>query len=77
MADESHARQLSDVLAESEQVFDQLLALIVAAPEHLLNDTQHFGLPGEVAPWMAVASNSYAHYREHAEAVRAWIARTV
>ena len=75
IAEVSRARPLSAVLAESEQVFQQLLAIIAASPEQLLNDAQRFGLPGDIAPWMAVANNSYAHYREHEASVRAWLAR--
>jgi hypothetical protein len=75
IADESLARPASDVLAEARQVFDQLLALIANCPQDLLNNPQVLGLPDDMPPWMRVANNSYAHYREHEPALRAWLAR--
>ncbi len=74
LAEESRTRPLHDVLAESERVFGQLLAVIAACPDDLLNDPRRLGLPEDVAPWTLVANNSYAHYREHAQAIRAWLA---
>ncbi len=75
IAEESRARPLSDVVSDSKLVYDQMLALIAASPEPLLNDTQRFGFPGNIAPWMAVANNTFLHYREHEAAVREWLAR--
>jgi hypothetical protein len=74
IATESQARPLDEVLAEADQVFAQLLALISASPQDILNDPHRLGLPEDMVPWMAVANNSYAHYREHEPALRAWIA---
>ncbi len=76
IAAESRARPLDEVLAEADQVFGQLLAVIATCPEDVLNDPRRLGLPGDMVPWMAVASNSYAHYREHEPDIRAWLART-
>lgn len=73
LADESRPRPVSAVLAESERVFGQLLAVIAACPDDLLNDPRRLGLPEDVAPWLLVANNSYAHYQEHAQAIRAWL----
>ena len=75
LAAESSSRPLSDVLAEADQVFAQLLTIIVAAPQDALNDPQRLGLPDDIPPWMRVANNSYAHYRSHAQAVRDWLTR--
>ena len=74
LAEESRVQSVHDVLAESERVFGQLLAVIAACPEDLLNDPRRLGLPDDVAPWTLVANNSYAHYQEHAQAIRAWLA---
>jgi DinB superfamily len=74
-AEESRTRPASDVLAEADAVFEQLLALIAACPDAILNDPQLLGLPDDMPPWMRVANNSYAHYREHEPALRAWLAR--
>jgi hypothetical protein len=76
IAEESRARPASDVLAEAEAVFEQLLTLIAACPDAILNDPQLLGLPDDMPPWMRVANNSYAHYREHEPALRAWLAHS-
>jgi hypothetical protein len=75
IAEESRARSASAVLAEADTVFDQLLAVITACPQNLLNDPRLLGLPDDMPPWMRVANNSYAHYRQHEPALRAWLAR--
>jgi hypothetical protein len=71
IAAESQERPASDVLAEADSVFGQMLAMIQVVPTDMLNDPHLLGLPDDVAPWMAVANNSYAHYREHEPALRA------
>jgi hypothetical protein len=76
IAEESRARSASAVLAEADAVFDQLLAVITACPQNLLNDPRLLGLPDDMPPWMRVANNSYAHYRQHEPALRAWLARS-
>jgi len=73
----SRARPAGDVLAEADEVFGKLLKVIAACPDDLLNDARLLGLPEDIPPWMRVANNSYAHYREHAESLRAWLARQV
>lgn len=73
IAEESRARSVSDVLAEADQVFSQVVSIIAAIPQDVLNDPHLLGLPDDLVPWMAVANNSYAHYREHESAVRAWL----
>jgi hypothetical protein len=59
LAEESRARPASDVLAEADAVFEQLLALIAACPDAILNDPQLLGLPDDMPPWMRVANNSF------------------
>jgi DinB family protein len=71
----SRPRPVSDVLAEADAVFGQLLNVIATCPDDLLNDSRLIGLPGDIPPWMRVANNSYAHYREHAQSIRVWLAR--
>jgi hypothetical protein len=75
IAAESRARPASAVLAEADEVFGQLLAVVEACPQDILNDPRRLGLPEDMVPWMGVANNSYAHYREHEPALRAWLAR--
>ena len=74
IAQEAHSRPAADVLAEADAVFGHLLELIAAVPQELLNDPKLLGLPEDMVPWMGVANNSYAHYREHEPALRAWLA---
>ncbi|MEO7000544.1 MAG: DinB family protein [Ktedonobacterales bacterium] len=74
IAAESRARPVSDVLAEADDVFGRLLTLIAACPQDILNDSRLLGLPDDIPPWMRVANNSYAHYREHEADLRAWLA---
>jgi hypothetical protein len=73
IAEEARARPVDDVLAEADSVFGQLLELIAAVPQDMLNDPRRLGLPEDMVPWMGVANNSYAHYREHEPALRAWV----
>jgi hypothetical protein len=75
IASQSRERPLKDVLAESEQVYRQFLATIEACPDDLLNDPLRLGLPPEAAPWTLVAANSYEHYEQHMQAIRAWLDR--
>jgi len=75
IASESQNRPPSEVLAEADSVFERLLTLIEVVPEPLLNDPRVLGLPQDMVPWMGVANNSYAHYREHEPDLRAWLAQ--
>ncbi|HLY31743.1 MAG TPA: hypothetical protein VKQ36_12000, partial [Ktedonobacterales bacterium] len=73
IAQESCARPLADVLAEADQMFEALLAMMRACPDEFLNDPRLIGLPDDVIPWMLIAGNSYAHYQEHERSIRAWL----
>ncbi|HEY1388588.1 MAG TPA: DinB family protein [Ktedonobacterales bacterium] len=75
IAAESRARSVADVLAEADDVFDQMLQVIAACPDDLLNNAKLLGLPDDVPPWMRVANNSYLHYQQHEQSIRAWLAR--
>jgi hypothetical protein len=74
IAEESATRPLSDVLAESDRVFSQVLDVITMMPTTLLNDGRSLGMPDDIVPWMAIANNSYGHYQEHEPDLRAWLA---
>ncbi len=71
----SRARSVREVQDDAEKVFAQLLAVVNACPDQILNDPKFLGLPEDLVPWMAIANNSYAHYREHEPALQAWLAR--
>jgi len=77
IAEESWGRSASDVLADAQAVFERLLVVIEQCPQDLLNDPRLLGLPDDMPPWMRVANNSYAHYREHEPALRAWLVAQV
>jgi hypothetical protein len=73
IAERSRARPAADVLAEAETVFGQLLGIVAAMPDELLNDSRLLGLADDIPPWMRVANNSYSHYRVHEDALQAWL----
>jgi hypothetical protein len=75
IAAESRDRPLADVLAEADRTFEQLVRLIEAVPQDVLNDPHLLGLPDDLVPWMGVANNSYSHYRQHEGSLRAWLDR--
>jgi hypothetical protein len=75
VAAEALTRPADEVLVEANEVFRQLLTLVEACPQDILNDPRMLGLPDDLVPWMGVANNSYAHYRAHEPALRAWLAR--
>src|SRR2546423_1228310 len=70
IAAEASVRPASAVLAAAQEAFDQLLAVIAACPENILNDPRILGLPDDTPPWIRVANSSYAHYREHEPALQ-------
>ena len=74
IAEQSRSRSAAEVLAEADLVFEQLLTVVAACPDEILNDPSLLRLPEDVVPWMGVADNSYAHYRHHEEGLRAWLA---
>ena len=72
--DSSHERTVRDVLDESDQVFQRLLAAIEGMPDAVLAEpARHF-------PWLEgqplSAALFFAHFHEeHEPAMRAWLAR--
>jgi hypothetical protein len=69
----NRSRPLQDLLAESRRVSSDLLEAIRATPEQELADPGRF-------PWLqgrslldALAGNTYEHYQEHGQAIRAWL----
>lgn len=74
-------RPLRDVLAESEKVFAQLLALVEALSEDQLVNPE--GTDWFVVPrwhtsrplWQCIADDSFRHYQQHVPDIRAWLER--
>jgi hypothetical protein len=74
--EEVRHRPLERVLAEAEEVFQQLQdALQTLTEEDLVNPGRFPGMPVEWQPWKVIAGNTYEHYRHHGQDVRAWLAK--
>jgi hypothetical protein len=70
----NRGRSVHEVLEESQQVFQQLLAAIEGLPDKVLMDPQHH------LPWLEgnplSAAGIFAHFHdEHEPDMRAWLAR--
>ena len=70
----NHGRSVREVLDESHQVFQQLLAAIEALPDEVLMEPQRY------LPWLEGnpfnAAGIFAHFHdEHEPDIRAWLAR--
>jgi hypothetical protein len=70
----NHGRPVPEVLDESHQVFQQLLAAIEGLPDEVVMD------PGRHLPWLEGqplnASRFFAHFHEeHEPDMRAWLAQ--
>lgn len=71
---ENRLRGLEEVLAESIQVYQDLLRELKQLSDEELNDPVHFaGMPGSWKPWEVLLDNTYRHYRDHAPAIQAWM----
>jgi len=74
--EESKDRPLAEVLAGSRQVYDAFMQGLEKLPEaDLYNPASFPGMPTEWQPSEIIISNSYEHYDEHAEAIKAWLAK--
>jgi len=67
-------RLLDEVLAEEREVYRQLLEAIEALPEDALTAPDRFTWTGGRPVWVVIAGNTYWHYPEHGESIRAWLA---
>ena len=65
---------LEQVLEESDEVFQQLLAVLPALTDQDLTNPQSFpNMPPDWQPWMILAQNTYEHYQDHIPDVQRWI----
>jgi hypothetical protein len=70
--DMNRHRPLEEVLAEERQAYSDLLPALEALTEEDLIDPSRFqGMPPEWQPWILIPGNTYKHYREHTEMIRA------
>lgn len=67
---ENRATPLNSALAELEKSHRQALAMVERASEDGL---QRVKLQGGEALWQAVAANTFEHYQEHGQDIRAWL----
>lgn len=70
----TQGRSVREVLDESQQVFQQLLAAVAGLPDEVLKDVQHH------LPWLEGhpfnAAEFFAHFHEeHEPEMRAWLAQ--
>ncbi len=70
----SQGRSVRDVLDESRDVFQQLLAAVEGLPDHVLEDVQRY------MPWLEghpfSAAEMFGHFHDEHEAdMQAWLAR--
>jgi len=72
--EENKDRPLTEVLAEFQTSYQEVLRCTEATSEETLLQTGLFPAWGETPLWEVVASNTYWHYQEHGEALRAWLA---
>ena len=71
---QNHARPLQEVMAEARQVYAQLLEQAQTLSDDELNDPRRFqAMPDDWVPWQILADNTWAHEREHAASIRAWL----
>lgn len=75
MLAEAQALTLDEVLAESHQVFERLLAAAATLSEEDMADPARLEMPPEWLPSTTIAINTYRHYRQHIPALRAWVER--
>jgi uncharacterized protein (TIGR03083 family) len=74
--EQNRFRPLDDVLAESRQVYQQLLEEVESLSDEALTDASRFAeMPSDWLPWKLLADNTYEHYRDHADSLRARIVR--
>jgi DinB superfamily len=72
--EQNRDRELGDVLAESRQTFRLYLDAVAALSEEDLNDPRQFAeMPEGWLPWRIMFDPG--HYQEHADGIRAWLAR--
>jgi hypothetical protein len=68
-------RPVEDVLADYELSYPQALDAAKEVPEQVLMDADRFDWREGDPLWVMVAANTFWHYTEHEESIRAWLAR--
>ena len=66
-------RALDDVLADFHFATEEAIRTVEAAPEEDLIEPTRFAWRKGSPLWKMVAANTWWHYREHGEAIEAWL----
>ena len=68
------AKPLQQVLADSQETIQRLMAGVEAHSEAFLTQPQQFeGAPSPVVIWKMLEADCYGHCQEHMAALRAWL----
>lgn len=70
---ENRDRAWAEVFQDWQLTAEQTQAFVAAADEADLMSTRQFQLRGGEALWQAVAANTFEHYAEHGQDIRAWL----
>jgi hypothetical protein len=70
---ENRDKPLPEVLSDLDESCVQALAVVGAALEEDLIDSNRFRLQGGEPLWEAVAANTFWHYEEHSRDIRTWL----
>jgi len=72
--EENRERPLADVLADAQQVYEQLVNAVETLSDEDLNDPTRFrDMFADWIPWKLIAENSYEHYEQHIPDLQAWL----
>ena len=72
---ERRERPPAEVLTEFERSYHELLEVVEPLSDEDLNDPGRYAWTGGKPLWRIIAGESYLHYREHDEELRAWLDR--
>lgn len=72
--EEVRQQPLEQVLEESTQVYQELIAVLPSLTDQDLTKPESFpGMPPDWQPWMIIAQNTYEHYQDHIIDVQRWM----
>jgi len=69
---ENQHRSLDDILRDLHRMHAGALRLVETANEEAILDPRRFQLQGGEPLWEAIAANTFWHYEEHSQDIRAW-----
>ena len=70
--DQNRHRVLEQVMKEAQEVFRELQGLVTEISDEELIDPSRFeGMPADWVPWEIMAGNTFWHYQQHVQDIRA------